>query len=58
MEYDIFFSYPHKDAEGVKQILQALRAEGLNVRIDKNEINDFTSITNSIVVGLAHASGN
>jgi hypothetical protein len=55
MDYDIFFSYPHKDAEGVKQILQVLQAEGLNVWIDKSEISDYASITNSIVVGLAHS---
>ena len=55
MDYDIFFSYPHKDAEEVKQILQALQAEGLNVWIDKSEISDYASITNSIVEGLAHS---
>lgn len=55
MDYDIFFSYPHKDAEGVKQILQVLQAEGLNVWIDKSEISDYASITNSIVVGLARS---
>jgi hypothetical protein len=50
-----FFSYPHKDAEEVKQILQALQAEGLNVWIDKSEINDFASISISIFNGLAHS---
>ncbi|UJS21207.1 MAG: toll/interleukin-1 receptor domain-containing protein [Candidatus Brocadia sp.] len=55
MEYDIFFSYPHKDAKEVQHILQALQAEGLNVWIDKSEIRDYESITRSIVGGLAHA---
>jgi hypothetical protein len=55
MDYDIFFSYPHKDAEEVKHILQGLQAEGLKVWIDKSENRDFASITNSIVVGLAHS---
>jgi tetratricopeptide (TPR) repeat protein len=55
MDYDIFFSYPHKDAQEVQQILQALKTEGLNVWIDKSEISDYASITNSIVEGLAHS---
>ncbi|OOP56863.1 MAG: hypothetical protein AYP45_06545 [Candidatus Brocadia carolinensis] len=55
MEYDIFFSYPHKDAKEVQNIFQALQAEGLKVWIDNSEIRDFESITKSIVEGLAHA---
>ncbi len=55
MDYDIFFSYPHKDAKEVEHILQALQAEGLNVWIDKSEINDYASITRSIVERLAHS---
>lgn len=55
MEYDIFFSYPHKDAKEVQNIFQALKAEGLNVWIDNSEIRDFESITKAIVEGLAHA---
>lgn len=47
MDYDIFFSYPHKDVEKVQQILQALQAEGLSVWIDKSEILDYASITNA-----------
>jgi len=55
MDYDIFFSYPHKDVQEVQQILQTLQVEGLNVWIDKSEISDYASITNSIVDGLAHS---
>jgi tetratricopeptide (TPR) repeat protein len=53
--YDIFFSYPHKDSEKVMQILEALRARGLKVWIDTNEIRDFAGITRSIVDGLARS---
>ncbi|MFA4957157.1 MAG: tetratricopeptide repeat protein [Candidatus Methanoperedens sp.] len=55
MEYDVFFSYPHKDAAEVQQILEALQSEGLNVWIDKSEISDFDGITRSIIDGLAHS---
>ncbi|KAF5427967.1 MAG: Tetratricopeptide (TPR) repeat [Candidatus Methanomarinus sp.] len=53
--YDIFFSYPHKDSEKVMLILEALRARGLKVWIDTNEIRDFAGITRSIVDGLARS---
>ena len=53
MEYDVFFSYPHKDATEVEKILEALQTLGLNVWIDKSEIHDYESITHSIVEGLA-----
>jgi len=55
MEYDIFFSYPHKDAEEVNRILEAFRAKGLNVWIDQSEIQDYASITISIIEGVAHS---
>lgn len=55
MEYDIFFSYPHKDAEEVNIILEALRAKELNVWIDQSEIQDYASITRSIIEGVAHS---
>ncbi len=55
MEYDVFFSYPHKDAREVVRILEALRTMGLNVWIDKSEIRDYESITMSIVEGLAQS---
>jgi tetratricopeptide (TPR) repeat protein len=53
--YDIFFSYPHKDSEKVMLILEALRARGLKVWIDTNEIRDFAGITRSIVDGLTRS---
>jgi len=55
MEYDVFFSYPHKDAREINLILEALRARGLNVWIDHSEIRDYASITRSITEGLAHS---
>jgi tetratricopeptide (TPR) repeat protein len=53
--YDVFFSYPHKDSEKVMLILEALKARGLKVWIDTNEIRDFAGITRSIVDGLAES---
>jgi len=53
--YDVFFSYPHKDSKDVMQIYEGLRASGLNVWIDHNEIRDYASITRSIVDGLARS---
>jgi len=55
MEHDVFFSYPHEDAAEVVRILEALRAGGLNVWIDRNEIRDYESITKSIMRGLARS---
>lgn len=53
MEYDIFLSYPHKDAGEVLRIVEALQTTGLSIWIDKSEIRDYESITRSIVEGLA-----
>jgi tetratricopeptide (TPR) repeat protein len=55
MEYDVFFSYPHKDSSEVERIHKALQDLGLEVWIDKTEILDFESITNSIVKGLTQS---
>lgn len=55
MEYDVFFSYPHKDVIEAEQILKALQNLGLKIWIDKEEIRDFESITKSIVEGLAQS---
>jgi hypothetical protein len=54
-EYDVFFSYPHRDSREVKLILEALLTVGLKVWIDKSGISDFESITQSIVEGLARS---
>jgi len=53
--YDIFFSYPHRDSDEVNQILKALQAQGLNIRIDQSEIRDYANIHQSIIKGLAHS---
>ena len=53
--YDIFLSYPHADKVGVAKICKALRARELNVWMDETDIPDYTSITRSIVDGLARS---
>jgi len=56
--YDIFLSYPHKDekeVEKVNQILEVLRSKELNVWIDQSDIQDYASITRSIIEGVAHS---
>ncbi|MCK4937157.1 MAG: tetratricopeptide repeat protein, partial [Methanosarcinales archaeon] len=55
MEYDIFFSYPRKDEKEVNLILKALQAKGLSVWIDHSKIQDYASITKSIIDGVAHS---
>jgi hypothetical protein len=54
-DVDIFFSYSHADKDEVMPICRALRAEGLDVWIDKTEVEDGESITRSIVEGLAQS---
>jgi len=53
--YDIFLSYPHADKVEVAKICKALRAKGLNVWIDQSDIQDYASITRSIIEGVAHS---
>lgn len=48
MEYDVFFSYPHKDAREVNLILESLRARGLNVWIDHSKIKDMGVSTKNL----------
>ena len=51
--YDVFTSYPHKDANQVRPMVEALRRAGLRVWIDKDRIEDFKSIQGHIENGLA-----
>ena len=55
MDYDVFLSYPHKDEKEVNQILEALRAKKLSVWMDETDIQDYASITRSIVDGLTRS---
>src|SRR5574341_772317 len=54
-KYDLFVSYPHAHKEVVVGIVTALRGRGLAVWYDEAEIEDFASITRSIVEGLARS---
>ena len=54
-EYDIFLSHAWADGDHPGQIADALRAAGLRVWFDANEINDFESITHAVNTGLAKA---
>jgi hypothetical protein len=54
-QFDVFCSYAHVDAEAVGRLVDALRACGLAVYLDRAEIVDFEGITGSIERGLAHS---
>jgi len=51
--YDVFLSHAWADGERPQQIADALRAAGLQVWFDADEIDDFDSITNRVTDGLA-----
>ncbi|MDQ3565210.1 MAG: toll/interleukin-1 receptor domain-containing protein [Pseudomonadota bacterium] len=53
--YDVFFSYPHRHASEAMAIAEALRARSLEVWVDQSEIDDFASISRSIIEGLMRA---
>lgn len=53
--YDVFISYPRKHIAEVEPIKDALEAEGLHVWFDTNDIQDYESITRSIVEGVANS---
>jgi len=55
MDYDIFLSYTHKDHAKVMQICEAIRARELTIWMDETDIQDYASITRSIVDGLARS---
>ncbi len=50
--FDLFISYAHGDGDSVRELVRSLTGEGLRVWFDESEIDDFASITNSIVNGL------
>jgi tetratricopeptide (TPR) repeat protein len=53
VSYDVFVSYRHAHANRVKTIVDALRARGLSVWLDKTNIEAFTSITAEARAALA-----
>jgi hypothetical protein len=55
LEYDVFFSHAWADGERPRQIKEALKASGLRVWFDAEEINDFASITRAVTEGLAQS---
>jgi tetratricopeptide (TPR) repeat protein len=54
--FDVFLSYNHKDGPVAERIVAALRAAGLTVFFDRDEVEDFQSITAHLRDGLAHSS--
>lgn len=54
-EYDVFLSHAWADGERPAQIADALRAAGLRVWFDAEEIDDFESITARVVQGVAQS---
>src|SRR5882762_7318763 len=53
--FDVFVSYPHKDAEAVRPLVMALRARGLEVWFDEGDVEDFGSIQRAIEQGLSRS---
>jgi tetratricopeptide (TPR) repeat protein len=52
-EYDVFLSHAWADGDYPQRIAEALTAADLRVWFDATEIQDFASITNAVVHGLA-----
>lgn len=55
--HDVFMSYAHADKARVRLLVAALRAQGLRVWFDENDMADFESITRTITTGLAYSKG-
>jgi len=53
--YDVFLSYARADLPGVELLEAALRARGLRVWRDERDIDNFTSITGAIELGVARS---
>lgn len=53
--FDVFISYRHADADAVRRIATALRAQRLTVWLDERRIDDFASIQRAIENGLAQS---
>ncbi|MEQ6342087.1 MAG: tetratricopeptide repeat protein [Gammaproteobacteria bacterium] len=54
-EYDVFISYRRLDMPRVDLLVEALRAQGLSVWLDRADIADYAAITRAITEGLAHS---
>lgn len=55
ISYDIFLSYPHKDKLPVRELVAALRAEGLTVWLDESDIGAFENIHDRAASGIAES---
>lgn len=55
MPHDLFISYRRADSTRVIPLVDALTRKGLSVCLDRNEIEDFASITKSMREGLSHS---
>jgi Tfp pilus assembly protein PilF len=53
--FDVFISYKRSDAEAVRALGDTLRTKGLEVWLDENRVEDFTSIQGSIEKGLTES---
>ena len=53
MDWDVFISYAHSDLEAVIPISDALRAAGVAVWRDEDEIESFDAITRSVRDGVS-----
>ncbi|SBU96122.1 TIR domain-containing protein [Streptomyces sp. Ncost-T6T-1] len=54
-EWDVFLSYSRSDAEKTGVLVSALRDRGLRVFVDDTAVDDFASITATIIRALAHS---
>lgn len=55
--YDLFISYHHADSPGVDALVEALRAEGLKVWLDRYEVEGASAIQAGIDRGLSRSKG-
>ena len=54
-QWDVFVSYARADLDAVIQIAAALKARGLGVWRDEEEIEEFEAITRSVREGVARS---
>jgi hypothetical protein len=55
ISYDVFLSYPHRDKEPVRELVAALRAEGLTVWLDESDVGAFQHIHDRVASGIAES---
>jgi len=55
MGWDVFFSYPRVDTDAAEVLYDRLRATGLKVFRDQNDIRDATSISATIINEMAES---